>query len=321
MKQILILKDILYATDGSAAITDIKNVGTLAPGAVAVFTEDGTLVTAANVATSLLNAKSVAFFVGTANGTIKSGYVDRESCNVTKQTYRAPVTQVVLVGSDGTNGTTVVETLTGPPQEVTIKIQQRKEGTSPNDAWENYSVPVAAGETAATLYAKIITKINARASRLANAAVPPSATGNGFILTPVDTLACLEVSIGGVLTGTTVLTDGTGDSTARVYGSGTPAQIQAIWEECSPERGNTNKYYMSALFFSEVSEINNSATYDMFWFNWKQVTDHPGSFHAAANPELIIAIPTAAATLTLTNFQTILTNAFGVNSINAETGQ
>jgi hypothetical protein len=330
MKRIIILKDVLYATNGSAAITSINNVNTLAPGALAIFTEDGNLVDPVGIATDLLDKKRVCFAVGgvdaagVAQATCTPYYDRWNNVNVVKKAYVAPVKPQVLVGDDGTAfGTPAVSlnmpTLTGSPQIAGIKIIDESAGTQPPIQYKTYETAVKSGDTAALINARLVAKINADADAFV-VATDPSTTNVGLLITPKLFGIKISVATYGVLDSASITYDGTGASTVIVYGTGTPAMIEAIWQQLSTVLGNTNKVELPAYFFTATSGVDLAATYDMYWIKTEVLHETPSGNTTAGTPELIIAMPAGAATLTQANFDIMLAEIFGANRIKYEVG-
>lgn len=320
MEKNLVLKDVLYASKiGGGLISGLNQVNQLADGAVAIFTNDGTMVTAANVATSLLNAKTVTFYVGTGDATIgalKSSDVDRMSADVTFKAYTAAVAMVSYIGSDGTNGALNLPSPLIPGDTVAFKIIELTEGTQPPASIENYEYMIQDGDTQAIIMAAIAAK--ALNSALATVAVVASDVG--LSVTAKDKSKTFALAAYGSFSNATILQFGLGLSVLPVFGDGLATQVLKMEEDGMVEYGKTNPIYLSSKFFSFTSRTVSSTTYDIYVIYWKTYGRGGTNSMQAVEPKLIISMPTAAATITQTNFNTIMTNAFGVNRINSETG-
>lgn len=326
MKRIIVIKDVLYATDGGGAITSINAVNTLAEGALAIFTEDGTLLTVAGAAAALPNKKRVVFAVGgldAAGNKIarltpyysRTGYV-----NVTKKVYTAPVKPQILIGDGGAaEGALNNPTLTGSPQVAGIKVIDLSRGTQPPIRYKTYEEPVKTGDTMAAIMIRLMARIAADADAFV-VSTDPSGTNIGLLITPSDFGITISVSCYGILSDADITVDGTGASTPMVIGTGTPAQITALWDELSSTMGNMNKVELANLWWKVSDPTNTAATYDMYWIQTEEEHETPSGRQGAVASELIIAMPAGAATLTQASFETILALIFGTTRVNFESG-
>lgn len=328
MKRILILKDVAYSAKiGGSTISGKNEVNLLADGALAIFADDGTMLTAANAATVFAttpNKKSVYMAVGSGDatkGAKLSGYIDRMSVDVIFKAYEAPVKEVQYIGEDTSNTSGFALNLPSPLVVGTtaiVRVADVSKGTQPPIRTKTYEYMVKTGDTAAEILNGLVALNTADQDAFVTLANVSS--DGGLSVTAVDYGVKIAISVSGILIDSTIMSNGDGDSVAIVYGTGEAVQVAELEYECNPVEGDTNRVYQPAMWYSKASDVVAATNYDLYTLNWEVVKKRTTGSVVSANPTLIIALPTAASTIPLSTIATILTQAFGTARTNSETG-
>lgn len=324
MKSIVIGKDsVAYAAKiGGGTIAGVKEVNLLADGAVAVFTDKGELVTAANVATILIDKKGVFYAVGSGSATT-GAYVTtvtgRLGANYKKVAYVAPVKSKKYIGYDGTTAGTALNLPTLiAGAEAFIKIVDttkglRTIGSVYTNEVKSYSYVVKTGDTDTTIVTALVNDINNDPTSVVTAAIVSTSPTLGISLEHKEFGGTFTISLDGILTSATKEEpEGAtpGVSVAMKYGEGTYAQILAQEEMYSTSRGNTNKVYQPKLWYSVASMGVVGETYDQYNVSWTQYHNREIGSQATTNQEIIIALPNGATAQA--TFETIMAQVYGV---------
>lgn len=324
MNSVVIAKDSLaYAAKiGGSTISGINQVNQLADGAIAIFTEKSELVTAANVATILIDKKGIFFAVGSGDVT-KGAYITtsliRFGADFSKRAYVAPVKSVKYVGYDGTTvGTSLNLPTLIAGAEAFIKIIDttkglRTIGTVYTNEVKAYSYVVKTGDTDTIIVNAIVNAINNDPDSRVVAAVVSTTPTLGISLTHKDFGGTFSIALDGIfINSTKEEPEGAlpGVSVAMKYGEGTYNQILALEDLYSPAKGNTNKVYQPNLWWSVPSMAVSGKTYDQYTIRWTGKNDRTVASNFTTNQTIVVALPvgvTAQAT-----FETIMAQVFGV---------
>lgn len=325
MNSIVIGKDSLAysAKIGGGTISGINEVNLLADGAIAVFTDKSEMVTAANVATILIDKKGIFFAVGSGDAT-KGAYITtvtgRLGADYSKRAYVAPVKTVKYIGYDGTTAGTAMNMPTLiAGAEAFIKIIDttkglRTIGTVYENEVKSYSYVLKTGDTDVIIIDKLVADINADLnSRVVVARTGATGVTLGMSVTAKDFGQTFSISLDGVLSSATkVEAEGavTGVAVAPTYGEGTYQQILALEDMYSPGRGNTNKVYQPALWYSVPSMAVSGKTYNQYTIRWTGKHDRAVGSSFTTNQTVLVALPVGV-TATAT-FETIMAQVFGV---------
>lgn len=326
MKQILVNKSIAYAAKtGGGTIAGINEIGLLDTGAVAVFTANNVLVTAANCATVSVDVKD--FYVAVGNQaagskTYVSVLIPRMLLDYRKQAYVAPVKQVSFVGSDGTIGAFNMGTLVAGT-EAFMRITDTTPGLRTlGSVYENevkrYSTLVITGDTETAIANRLITAINADPISIVVAAAVGATTG--ISLTSKLFGTTFNVSLDGTLIYSTREVPEAalpGASVAVKYGEGTDSQISALELTYSTERGNDNQIHIPQYYYSVPSNVVVGATYDTYTFAWNGKRTIGTGGQSTYRYETIVAMPNGATQQA--NWETIMVEFVG-NFEDSESG-
>lgn len=315
MKQILINKSIAYgAKSGGGTITK-DEINLLDTGAIAIFTEQGVLITAANASTVLIDVKKIYFAVGNQAATSKSLIsvpVPRVGIKYKKQAYVAPVLLTKFVGSDGTIGSFNLPTLV-VRDEALMKIIDTTPGLRTIGAVDSqeifrYNTDVRSGDTATTIANRIIANINADPNRIVNAVAVGATTG--INLTAINVGTTFSIALDGIYINATIeQPEGTvGSSVAMKFGEGTYDQMLALEDLYSVERGNTNRLALPQLYYTPNSLAVAGTTYDTYTINWNGEREISTGRQDTYHFDLVIAMPAAATQQA--NFETIMAEVF-----------
>lgn len=326
MNSIVIGKDSLAyaAKTGGGTITGINEVNLLADGAIAIFTSESEMVTAANVATILIDKKGIYIAVGSGSATTGAYItttVGRLGANYEKKAYVAPVKTVKYVGFDGTTAGTALNLPTlVAGAEAFLKILdttsgKRQVGSEYANEINSYSYVVKTGDTDVTIVAALVAQINARAVSTVVAA-QVGTTGNatlGMSFTAKEFGQTFSIALDGIFTSAVkVEAEGTitGVAVAPTYGEGTYEQVLALEDLYSAAKGNTNKLMQPALWYSAPSMAVSGKTYTMYNMQWTGRHDRAIGSQATTNMQVIVALVVGSSQLT--TFETIMAQVFGV---------
>lgn len=272
------MKNVAYAAkNGGGTIASVKEVDALAPGAIAIFSvENNTLITAATPVATIARHKEFYLVLGqsaASDGTLRtrrSQPFKEYAINPIpmKLPYEAPTKQKSFIGSDGTVGNLNLPTTLIPDTYITIKVYDRTDALPNFKDWFSVVYRIKSGDTPANIVAKLVIEINKK-----NKIVTATAVGTtGIQLDGKNFGQLFEVVTDDVLIDADILYAG-GVSTVAVApksGNGAPVNLIAYENYLSPKRGNTNKMYISEAFYSVGSEVDTTATYDIY----NIVTDH-----------------------------------------------
>ncbi len=325
MNQILIAKSVAL----NSGITGINDINSLADGAIAIFTEDNVMLTAAGVVAEIADKKKIYIAIGTGSatkGAFISGMIPRFGSNYIRKDYVAPVKCIKFIGEDTTPiGALNLPTLVAG-DEAFIRIIDTTEGLRTGGtvyAQEvfRYSYVVKTGDVQLTIVTALIDAINNDPNRIVNAAVVD--TDDGIQLTAVDFGTTFNIALDGILVNATIIEKentslASNASVATTYGEGTSAQIAAMEDAFSSELGNQNRVLMPQLFWSKAARTVDGGTYDQYTITWNGTRG--GGMEGNQSTMFyttIIAFPSGATQLA--NFRTIMAEVFG-NAETMETG-
>lgn len=310
MKQILITKGTIdYAATTGAALTGANNVDLIADGALICVESNGTLV---DGTTPTITQDAIYFVMGrTGKAPLITPHIDIASLSYNKLAYTAPVAKIMVVGSPTNGGTTYNLNLPSSPTVGTVASIMLIDETKPHEDRTRekvYEYQVRSGDTAASVAAAIIAKINADANKVATAAEVDTNNHDGFTLTATTAGNDFNVSCDGILinadilgynellvAGTAGLTAGvislTSPVTKNNIGQGTSAQILEAELDFSTEMGNTGLQSRGVNLFNFNQRTVAGATYVQYELTWTTPSDNPLIPKANMTQSLSIAVP------------------------------
>ena len=151
-------------------------------------------------------------------------------------------------------------------------------------------------------------RINAhpKLSKLVTAAGVNTNTGISLTVIPADTT--IDVGLSGIISQATLDETGNATTVAAVFGSGTSAQVAALWTEFSSEQmGNSNQLYMQNQFFTFANPAVAATNYDLYNITMRRdVPNSVGVAMGSANMEVGLAVPVSA------TFQATLNTILGL---------
>lgn len=318
MKQILIGRSIAYgAKAGGGTISGINEINLLDTGAFAVFTDSNVLITTVNAATVLPNSKNVIVAVGNQLAESKSRItvpIPRIGTNYQPQPYVAPVKVVKFIGNDGTIGALNLPTIVAG-QEAFIKITDttlglRNLGTVYDNEIKRYSITTVTGDTNITILAKLIAQINNDPDSVVVATVVGASVG--INLTAKDFGTNFDIALSGILQNSTIEErEGAtpGSSVALNVGRGTTAQITALEDLYSVERGNTNRIHLPQFYYKNPSLVTAGANYDTNTITFRGSRNTSLGMQDTYLNEIILAVINGSAQAT--TLATIFAEVFG----------
>ncbi len=314
VQQVLIGKSVAYrAKSGGGSIVNMADVINLADGAVALFGEDGNLITAA---AGFADQKSFYIYVGgsTAANLRKSKKIVRRGAIYSAVAYDAPVKAINYVGDDGTNGydvnlpsTLVVGTF------AYLSVIETTDGNVGTNKARRYEYKVLTGDTKASVVNGLVTAMNADADRLAvAAAIDPGDANAGISLTAVNYDMTFKVTVGGILANATI--SGQTNTVLVNYGSGRASQISELEAMALINEGSGNYTFMPSEFFSYGQQVDTAtpATYHTYNMSWEYTAHYPTHSQGAVPNYLILAVVSGASQKS--TLDTLFAAAFGVVS-------
>lgn len=335
MNSIVIGKDSLaYAAKYSGGtISGINEINLLADGAIAVFTNKSEMVTAANVATILIDRIGCFIAVGSGDpvtGSYVTTTIGRINARYNKIAYVAPVKTVKYLGYDGTTAGTALNLPTLiAGAEAFIRITDTTEGkrtmgTVYTNEVKSYSYMIKTGDIDTDITTAIVTAINNDPTS-AVVAAQTGATGVtlGISLTAKNFGQTFALSVDGVFISSTrveaeaLTTVLKGVAVAPTYGEGTYAQVLALEDLFSPARGNTNKISQAPLWWTVPSMAVVGKTYTQYNLLWTGKNDRATGSSTTTNMQVMVALVVGSSQLT--TFETIMAQVFGVEE-EAESG-
>lgn len=314
MRQILIAKSTIdYGL--STATGDIAGANALdllADGSIVCLEKDGTFV---DDTTPTITQDAIYFALGrTTGGPVITPLIDIASMTYEKKVYVAPVAKAICLGSTTNGGTTYNLNIPSSPTVGTSALLTVIDETKPFDNRTRekiYEYVVKTGDTAASVAAGIIAKVNADANRIVNATEIDATNHDGFYLTAITAGNNFNVSCGGILANADVLGykeiifAGTAGVTAgynaaittatvvvaNVVGTGTSAQILELERDYSTERGNTGLQDRGVSMYTVAERTVSGGTYTTYVITWTAPNDNPLIPKANMTQQLIIAAP------------------------------
>jgi hypothetical protein len=316
MESLFIAKpSVTYASKGGGAtvIAGSEETNLLNPGALALFTESGTLITAATTPASIANVKQFYIALGTAVGTVISIPIDRQAFHRNYCPYVAPVNYAFAIGQDsGGSGSLNFPTTLVPGTLASLSVGYEEEGYLQHVNWMNSEYVVQTGDVRADVVNALIADINSKPNKRWTASAV--ATDLGILITSDVNNERFLIRTDGLLRASDQ-----GVDTEMTHGKGTPAQIRALEEKVSVREGNMNKTYLPQKHYSVPSEVDDTQDYDTYTFQW-QTEDHMAA--GASNTAIVtttIAIPDGDQRTTLATIldDVLLTPSTGSGSSNA----
>lgn len=312
IQQVLIGKSVAYrAKSGGGSIVNMADVVNLADGAVALFGEDGNLITAAG---GFLDQKAFYIYVGgaTAASLRKSKKIVRHGAIYNAVAYDAPVKAINYIGDDGTNvydvnlpSTLVVDTY------AYISVINTTDGIVGTNKARRYQYKVLTGDTKSIVLTALITAMNADADRIAVAAgIDVSSANGGISLTAVDYDTTFAVTVGGILANATI--SGQTNTVLVNYGSGRASQISELEDMALINEGDGNYTFMPSEFFNYAQQVDTAtpATYHTYNMSWEYTAHYPANSVPAVPNYLTLAVVTGASQKS--TLDTLFAAAFGV---------
>lgn len=326
MNKILVAKSTTYgAKIGGGVIADINETNQLLDGAIAIFSETGVLLTAANVVASMADKKRIYIAVGSGSATQGADIAEmipRLKTNFIKKDYVAPAKVRQFIGSNGTSGDFNEPATLVAGTEAFVRITDLSSGllTTGQDT-KRYSEVVLEGDTITTVMTRLIAQINADVDAIVTATAVGAITG--VQLDAKNFSVNFAISLDGILISAT--TDsaespvtGTSAAVALNEGSGTYTQVLATEKLFSPQMGNTNKIMQPDLWYSRGFKAVSGATYDLYNIAWMGKKPHTvnGDMNTIAM-EVIVALPDGATSQAAV--EAVFAEVFG-NAETEETG-
>jgi hypothetical protein len=266
------------AKTGGGTIANIYEINLLAPGAIAIFTEENVLVTTSTSAPSLVGTQQFWIAMGSLDGhaAIKTAPIDRNAFHQLKTAYVAPAKQVTIVGENSAgNGSLNLPVTLVTDTSAFLRVAKMT-GTYQAGDKLSYEVPVAVGETGHTLVTKMVALINNNPeSIVVAAAVVDTGVNVGISLTSKEFGVAFEVGKAELFANATVWKDGLGTSVTVVQGQGTLAQLAQLESEADiTTRGKSNSMGQQHLWWKQPSELEFAAATNFVTYNFKWKTEH-----------------------------------------------
>lgn len=307
MERILVAKDVLLNSKVGGGVITLDTVNELVEGAITILTDKPSFLTVAGVTTELTNASEVQIGVGSgvsSKGVLFSPMLERTGSKIYKKAYVPPVKLVKAVGYNGSTGDLNLPTLVAG-EVATMKVIDISKGSIPSARFINVEHIVTGSDTEETIVDSLVSKINNKGSFVTAAKVGGSSPF-GISLTATENNIYFEVAVDDIIQDATRST-----VTAITYGVGLASQISTIWENFSPELGNTNKIWFASQMFSLNNPSVSSVNYDTYTIIAPNTRSNPITKETPTYEIFVLAIPTSASTITQANLETLLTACFG----------
>jgi hypothetical protein len=281
------------AKDGGGTISGYNEVDLLDTGAVAFFTEDGTLITTATTPASIANVKQFYATVGQVDVdgnkiAKRSQLIDRDAFHRSYCAYVAPVKQAKSIGFNGTAGSLNLPgtLVAGTTAYFSVGIQY--EGEEPHVGWGRYEYLVKTGDVEADVVAGLVAAINNDTNPYKKWTANAEGT-TGVTVTADEYGKVLDIAVDGILIDADRST-----KTEITYGKGTPSQVKEYETLAAIENGDTNRVVLPQYFYSHPSQVDLAATYDLYTIQWK--SEHRTSSFPKDGyiKEFVLAIPDGA---------------------------
>ncbi len=290
MNKLYVLKDVAYAANAGGVIASINEVDELVPGAIAFFTERGTLLTAANAAANIGDQKAVQVAVGRVEDTQVITINRRAVDTINRVNYRAYTRPVTTIGTAAANGIVLTDT----SGELFLKVQDTSFTNRNLTAMNSGTYYKQTATSLSDALDALVLDFNTN-NELATAAKVTQGTGFGLTITPQRDNIAIDASVSGLLLGATVAV-----TTEAIYGVGVGADVLRLEQDFSIEEGNGNYIDYTPEWYSRVYETVTSATYDMITLVWDGVSSKPTGSRTVMHNRLVIA-PINGATAGATN--------------------
>ena len=305
---------------GGGTISGVDEAPYLDTACLAIFAEDGTLVTTANAST--LAATQSKFYLALGSGDTTKGarisvFIPQKIYTRANRAYNAGTLQVDVIGAGATlSGSSA--NLPNPLVPGTVAGILIIDGNAPvNNIVSKkyrYEYVVKPGDTNASVLNGLIALINADVEALVTASAQGSPT-DGIILTAKAKNQKFITSAGSagynagdwnndILKNATLQTDGgtaAPDSTAIVYTIGTPNDVLAIEQVFSTTEGNTNQIWLSNMYWKVPSYVNASSTYDLLELTFDAPFENSVDLYKGTKQQITFALKVGSAQLTSIN--------------------
>ena len=313
--EILVGKDVSYAAKvGGGQITNIKEVGQLQCGALAIFSvEDGTLVLPATPVASLARHKEFRVVVNYSNNgdnkhILWSQPFKEEDISPVpiKRAYIAPQKQVTFIGNDGLIGNLNLPGILVAGSYVVININETTTSRPLYRSQWRIEVPVKTGDTNITLITRVINTINNTGQIPVTATVVGASVGIKLESKSFGTT--FEIGLDEyVIDQATVIKNGESNSKVMILGTGTPSDIKEYEDYINGIRGYNNRLGYPNMF-SLPSIVDGAEVYDQYAILTEHQRELASIRTSTQVKSLIVAIPQGAACQA--DFETILTLLF-----------
>ena len=313
-QKILVAKNTAYAAkQGGGTISGQEELHLLTDGAVAVFSENGTLLTTATTASAIAQNQNFFIVVGSGNtGGVpfhKSEMINRDAFVQAFCPYAAPVLQKTVLGDDNAGGgfslNLPITLVAGT--EATIGIVETTAGRveGMQKVWATHVV--TASDTPASILTSLVNQLNS--NYLNPSVVTILGTNVGLLFTAKSANRTFTIFSDGILIDADKSYGTTSTVSAQGFiGDGTAAQILELEKESMIYRGNRNYANYNELWFKEPYKTDPAATYSCWvWQHNNIARSGGGTIEHINQPVTYLAVPSGATTL-LANLTTI----FGV---------
>lgn len=313
MNRLFVLKDVPYASKvGGGTIASIKEVGELAPGALAVFTDRGALLDVASagaLATATDDVKTLQMAVGREEDT-QVIQVPRVIPNITVNNYK-PLVKGKLRFEIPANIANGEGTLLILDNTFTSRYATRR---------KDVTLIKKATQTVEQYVDALIAEVN-KSDWLSAAKVVITAGTQFAIEITVsssnvsDLRTTLTGAKDGVLSETVIL-----ENVDFAYGQGLGYDVLQLEKDFSSEEGNHGYIELTQDFYSRPYEASISSNYDVINILWEGTHSSPTRSHNVMRNRLVLSCVNGATDQTADSLQTFLRVGLS-NIVNVETGR
>lgn len=302
MKSIFVINELTYADYTGTAPSRIDLATNLKKGAIAFYDETGTLI--AHNASSV-SGSTFTIVQGLGSGKVRvSGSIPMASLHYVATVYAAQVNKVMHIGGNGADTTynlNLPSTITaGSVAVVNVHNGTKQDKLKPYD---NYVIPIAVGDSEATVISKVIAQVNSDVNRIVTAS---SLTGGGFTSGIKFTGIKGDnffITVGGILANADILEHNMINGVVSAYtaagvtkyvkGNGTTAQVLSDEKQFNAIRGDGNyKSYNDEIYTPEYLATA-GVLYTQYHLTYKEEANTLTKHHPFIGDVTIYTIPTA----------------------------
>lgn len=293
------------AKAGGGTIANAGELHLLAPGAVALLTENDTIIASTAVAADINHIKQFYIAVGEADATLgarRSVLIDRDAFVLTQVDYNAPAKQVTQVGLSNAVGSMNFPASYENGTFATIVITDTTPGRFEAKQVRRYTVPVNSGSTDASVIAALIAAFAADEDSIVVGAALGAGSDEGITITAKDFGTTFTVGVYDIIQYATVHPAPDNNSVAMFLGSGTADQVRELLYDGNIQLGDSLRGSGYRLpngtggFYTRADQTV-SGTCTIYSLEWQQENRNSAQMNRGQKMQANIAVLTSATTV------------------------